>query len=72
MSKINRRDFFKLSAIWGVMPIVLQGQDTIPEQEELPDESKENPWDEESAPGPYYFDGGVSIRYPNKEYAVWM
>ncbi|GAG77496.1 unnamed protein product [marine sediment metagenome] len=66
MKKLTRREFFKLSAIWGTVPLIpkwLSFRKDVPSEEELEEETKPNPWNwnEDNFPSPYFFDGGSSI-----------
>ena len=65
MKKLTRREFVKLSAIWGVVPFIpkwLSFREDVPSEEELEEETKPNPWNwnEDSPPSPYFHDGGAS------------
>ena len=64
MKKLTRREFFKLSAIWGTVPLIPKwlsfGKD-VPDEEELEEEPEPNPWKEDSSSSPYFLDGGSSI-----------
>ena len=64
MKKFNRREFLKLSAIWGVVPLIpkwLSFREDVPDEEELEEETEPNPWNEDSSPSPYFLDGGSSV-----------
>ena len=62
MKKLTRREFFKLSAIWGTAPLIPKwlpfGKD-VPSEEELEEETKPNPWNEDSSPSPYFLERGI-------------
>ena len=65
MSKFNRREFLKLSAIWGVVPLIpkwLSFREDVPGEEE-PEEDMSSPWHDEHCDSPYFCDGGTSVRY---------
>ena len=64
MSKFNRREFLKLSAIWGTVPLIpkwLSFRESVPDEEELEEETVPNPWNEDSIPSPYFLSGGTSV-----------
>ena len=66
MKKFSRREFLKLSAIWGTVPLIpkwLSFREDVPGEEELEEEAVPNPWNwnEDSSPSPYFCDGGASI-----------
>ena len=66
MSKFNRREFLKLSAIWGTVPFIpkwLLFKEDIPDEEELEEEAIPNPWNEGSTPSPYFISVGGWVRY---------
>ena len=68
MKKLTRREFVKLSAIWGVVPFMpkwLSFKEAVPDEEELEEELEEeaapNPFDEDGFYSPYFISGGSSI-----------
>ena len=66
MKKLTRRELFKLSAIWGVVPLIpkwLSFREDVPDKEEPEEETIPNPWDEDDSTSPYFHNGGLSLWY---------
>lgn len=62
MKKFTRREFIKLSSIWGVVPFLpkqLLIAKSSPEEE--PEEDTSSSW-ENSYDSPYFLEGGASIK----------
>ncbi len=65
MKKFTRREFIKLSSVWGIAPFAPKGMYFKGDMsiEEAPSEDISSSWHDEHCDSPYFLDGGVSVRY---------